>query len=463
MPHGKVKILLVSLLCSFALAFFLGEIESKRLSHQASIKLTQSNEKQIAFLENLFLSISVALNQTSDLYQGQCNADVLKFMRKSIYNIDGVIEIGIVKQGDTRGILTCSSWGKSKVQVRNPEPHEGFQFSGPHNSNLYNETIYIIKKSTEQNEFNALIKHTSIDNLLQNIKIDTKSKGADLKYNEAEMPSEHVSNLYYSYQDKQNLNASSVYYISIFVLSFLFFQFVSIPFLTFLSGKKRLKRKIYSDSFFNVYQPIIDSQNGAVFSYEIFTRCKDQEHAAGIISSIKKYNLYVDHTLWQLDKLSTERNHFHCKNFQINLSAKHLLNSKVMAYLSSIDSASRQEIIIEITEDEDLFLNREKIQKAIMMLKQLGYRFALDDFGSGFSNFSYIFEFDFDFIKIDKSILKSKNAEFLVPFIEIFKTLNLPCIIEGVEDSDDQQRLTSIDVRYHQGWFYGKPQKAGMA
>jgi len=463
MSHRKVKITLVSLLCSFGLAFFLGEAESKRLSQQASAELAQKNEKQIAFLENLFHSISLVLNQTSDLYQGQCNTDVLNFMRKSIFNIDGVIEIGVVKQGNNRGTLTCSSWGESEIQVRNPEYHEGFKFSGPHISNLYNEQIYVIKKSTQEIEFNALIKHTSIDNLLQNIKIDTNPKGADLGTNEAELPSEFISNLYYSYQDKQELNASYVFYLSIFVLSFLFFQFISIPFLTFLTDKKRLKRKIYSDTFFNVYQPIIDSKSGSVFSYEIFTRCQDQEHAVSIINSIKKHNLYVDHTLWQLDKLSTERSHFHCKNFQINLSAKHLINSKMMDYLASIDAAARQEIIIEITEDEDLFLNREKIQMTIKTLKELGYRFALDDFGSGFSNFSYIFEFDFDFIKIDKSILKSKNGEFLVSFIEIFKTLNIPCIVEGVEDKEDQDRLTSLDVRYHQGWLYGKPKKAGMA
>ena len=460
MSQRKVKILLVSLVCALGLSFLLGEAESERLSSQASAQLIKSNEKQIAFLENLLLSITKVLDNTSNLYTGQCSTSVLNSMRKSIFNIDGVIEIGIVQAGDIRGTLICSSWGESDVQVRNPEAHDGFVFSGPHSSNLYNEQIYVVKKSSQETEFNALIKHKSIENLLQNIKIDTQPLGETLATNYREVPSQYIDNLYYAYQYKQDLNPSYVFYISTFVLSFLFFQFVSIPFLTFLSDRKKLKRKIYSDTFFNVYQPIIDAQNGQVFSYEIFTRHQDQQHAIHLINNIKKHNLYIDHTLWQLSKLATEREQFACKNFQINLSAKHLVDGRMTAYLSSIDPEQRQEIIIEVTEDEDLFLNREKIQKTIKMLKELGYRFALDDFGSGFSNFSYIFEFDFDFIKIDKSILKSKNGEFLVPFIEIFKTLNIPCIIEGVENKEDQDRLNSLDIRYHQGWFYGRPQKA---
>ncbi|BFM51177.1 EAL domain-containing protein [Marinomonas sp. THO17] len=449
----------MSLVCALGLSFLLGEAECQRLSSQASKQLVKDNEKQIAFLENLLFSITKVLDDTSYLFTGECSTQVLNNMRKSIFNIDGVIEIGIVKAGEITGTLICSSWGETNVQVRNPEAHDGFVFSGPHISNIYNEKIYVVKKSSQDTEFNALIKHKSIENLLQNIKIDTQPLGSKLAINYREMPSQYIDNLYYAYQYRQDINPSFVFYISTFVLSFLFFQFISIPFLTFLSDRKKLKRKIYSDSFFNVYQPIIDAQNGQIFSYEIFTRHHDQPHAIDLINNIKKHNLYIDHTLWQLNKLSIEREQFACKNFHINLSAKHLIDSRITNYLSSIEVKQRQEIIIEITEDEDLFLSREKIQKTIKMLKALGYRFALDDFGSGFSNFSYIFEFDFDFIKIDKSILKSKNGEFLVPFIEIFKTLNIPCIIEGVEDREDRDRITSLDIRYHQGWFYGRPQK----
>ena len=460
MSLNKMKVFFVSLIGAFLLSFLLGVTESGRLSHQRSEQLIEQNNKQISFLENVFASITLILEQTSFLYDGECSDALLNFMHKSIFNTDGAIEIGIF---DRDGTAICTSWGKKGFSVRRPTPHDGFVFSGPHTSNFYGERISVVKKTTEDYEFNMLIKQSSIGNMLQNIMLSSaKKSGDELKEYENELKSKFVSNIFYTYQHQEHIKASNLFYLSIFLLSFSLCYFIIIPYVTFSFHKASLKRKILTDVFFNVYQPIIDAENNAVFSYEIFTRCKGQDNAINIIKDIRRYNLHVEHTLRQLEKLEEEKHRFHCENFQVNLSAKHLTDDRMISYLSKIGITSRRELIIEITEDEDLFKHREKVKDSIQLLRNLGYRFALDDFGSGFSNFSYIFEFEFDFIKIDKSVLRFKNDAFFQSFVKIFNTLETPCIIEGVEDDADKLKLGSTEIQYHQGWLYGKPQKAPL-
>ncbi|MGJ8647251.1 MAG: EAL domain-containing protein [Marinomonas colpomeniae] len=454
----KMKVFIVSLLGAFLLSFLLGETESGRLSHQRSEQLIEQNNKQFFFIENVFASMTLILEQTSFLYDGKCSNALLNFMRKSIFNTDGAIEIGII---DRNGNAICTSWGKKNFSVKKPVSHEGFLLSGPHTSNFYDERISVIKKTTDDYEFNMLIKQSSVRNLLQNIQISSSPKGeGKLKPYENEIQSKFVSNIFYTYQSQEHIKASNLFYFSIFLLSFSLFYFIIIPYLVFSFNKASLKRKILTDVFFNVYQPIIDTKNNTVFSYEIFTRCKGQNNAISIIKDIKRYNLHVEHTLRQFEKLEEEKERFDCQNFQVNLSARHLTDDRMVTYLSKIAIASRREIIIEITEDEDLFKNRKKVKDSIRQLRNLEYRFALDDFGSGFSNFSYIFEFEFDFIKIDKSVLRFKNDAFFQSFVKIFDTLETPCIIEGVEDEADKLKLDNIEIQYHQGWLYGKPKKA---
>ncbi|MEP3348489.1 MAG: EAL domain-containing protein [Marinomonas sp.] len=460
MPLKKMKILIISLVCALMLSLLLGEAESRRLSSNESSLVMAKNQKQIDFLENLFQSITLTLNKTAELYNGTCSNDLKVFMRKSIFNIDGVIELGIVQSTGNKGMLVCNSWGNNHFEVKKPQNHDDFIFSGPHASNMYEEQIFVIKKTVDDYEFNALIKQPSTKNLLQSVKLSTASNNLSLGPMEKETPSNFISNLSYVYQYKALVNTSGLFYASTFLLSFALFQLLIIPYLIFTFDKSNLKRRIIKGDFFNVYQPIIDASNGEIFSYEIFTRAQGHDNALSIIKSIKHYNLHVEHTLRQLDKLEEEKAQLGCQNFQVNLSAKHLTDKKIINYLSKISTASRREIIIEITEDEDLFKHRLKVKEAMRRLRELEYRFALDDFGAGFSNFSYIFEFEFDFIKIDKSVLKFENTEFFLSLVKVFNTLKMPCIIEGVEDDADKKKLDLIDIKYHQGWLYGRPEKA---
>ena len=96
-------------------------------------------------------------------------------------------------------------------------------------------------------------------------------------------------------------------------------------------------------------------------------------------------------------------------------------------------------------------------------LKTLGCRFALDDFGSGLSSFSYLKNLPVDFLKIDGAFVKdmaNSPVDFAVvkAINEIGKVLGKQTIAEFVENERISEKLARIGVDYAQGYGIGRPQ-----
>ena len=104
-------------------------------------------------------------------------------------------------------------------------------------------------------------------------------------------------------------------------------------------------------------------------------------------------------------------------------------------------------------------------QQFIRELKQMGCRFALDDFGAGFSSFYYLKRFDVDYVKIDGSFIRDLatdegNRIFVKAVCDIAKGLNkqVQVIAEWIEDREVMKILTEMDtVVYGQGFLFHRP------
>lgn len=149
----------------------------------------------------------------------------------------------------------------------------------------------------------------------------------------------------------------------------------------------------------------------------------------------------------------------------INLSPKSLI---VGNYADSIThliqkyDISKDHIVFEITERETV-KNFSLLEKFVMNLKMAGYKFAIDDFGSGFSSFHYIKKFPIDYLKIDGEFIininkDKKDKAFVHSILTLAKELNVKTVAEYVEDEEIVATLKEMGVDYLQGFHIGRPQ-----
>ncbi len=101
-------------------------------------------------------------------------------------------------------------------------------------------------------------------------------------------------------------------------------------------------------------------------------------------------------------------------------------------------------------------------QKFMSSMKDLGVKFALDDFGSGVSSFSYLKNLPVDYLKIDGSLVKNiLNEEYNLAIVnlinEVAHLMGIETIAEFVDNDQILEHLKKISIDYAQGYFLGKP------
>ena len=123
--------------------------------------------------------------------------------------------------------------------------------------------------------------------------------------------------------------------------------------------------------------------------------------------------------------------------------------------------ANPRKLVLEIT--ESVFAeNIEDIIQKMKALKTMGVRFALDDFGVGYSSLSQLRNLPLDEIKIDQSFVKnitnySIDLAIAKSIIEIAKSLKILAVAEGIETEAQRELLTAYGCYVHQGYLFAKP------
>ena len=88
-----------------------------------------------------------------------------------------------------------------------------------------------------------------------------------------------------------------------------------------------------------------------------------------------------------------------------------------------------------------------------------GYRFYLDDFGSGYSNFNCLLQLPFQFIKLDAGLIHDSQADhgLIRTLCTLFHNMNLKVIAEGAETQQDVENLKKYGIDRIQGYYFAKP------
>jgi EAL domain-containing protein (putative c-di-GMP-specific phosphodiesterase class I) len=214
------------------------------------------------------------------------------------------------------------------------------------------------------------------------------------------------------------------------------------------------------------FQPIMDNKTSKINKYECLARLLDENNNVispslfiPIAKRIKVYNEVTKIIIEKSFKLF-EANDY---EFSINLSMEDIVNSEMFNFILQklkLSSASNR-VIFEIVESEAI-QDFEKIARFIKEIKRYGARIAIDDFGDGYSNFSYLIKMNVDFLKIDGSLIKDidtdRNAYLVVETIVDFASkLGVETIAEFVHSSTVMDKVKEMGIKYSQGYHIDKP------
>jgi len=230
---------------------------------------------------------------------------------------------------------------------------------------------------------------------------------------------------------------------------------------------KKLNWAIENDKIQPFFQPIYDNKTNRIVSAECLIRLLDKDNKIispyYFLTIAKKSKLYSKLTKIMIQKSCQYFEHLDC-DFSINLSVEDILDIDIVNYISKsiLQYNVANKIILELLETEEIE-NYEEVSSFIFEMKSLGCRIAIDDFGSGYSNFEYLLKLNIDYIKIDGSLIKNletdKNALIVVETIVDFaQKLNIKVIAEYVHNEGVYNKVKQLGIDRSQGFHLAEPQ-----
>ena len=214
------------------------------------------------------------------------------------------------------------------------------------------------------------------------------------------------------------------------------------------------------------YQPIYNYDKEGIEKFECLMRIVDEGKVYTpyrFLDIAKKTKLYPRLTYRVIEK-STAAFANNSFEFSINLTIDDLLNQGLIEFL--LERAKLHGVlnrmVVEIVESEEM-QNYEEILGVIKSLKSCGVKIAIDDFGSGYSNYEYLSSLQADYVKIDGSLIKSickdeKVRSVVSSIIDFARKYDMKTIAEFVSDENLDKEARALGIDYAQGYFYGEPQ-----
>ena len=232
----------------------------------------------------------------------------------------------------------------------------------------------------------------------------------------------------------------------------------------------RINNALDNNDFVLYFQQISSLNNKTHEHYEVLVRMLDKDGKTippnSFIPAAERFNIMSTVDSWVIHNtlLIMQENRNSHINFSVNLSGQSLGDLKFMENcISQIESSTidPNKLCFEITETA-MIANLADAIRSISILRGLGCKIALDDFGSGLSSFAYLKNLPVDYLKIDGSLIKDMendpvNITMVKSIIHIAKSMKLETIAEYVENDTTLNILTGLKIDYVQGYGIAKP------
>lgn len=234
-----------------------------------------------------------------------------------------------------------------------------------------------------------------------------------------------------------------------------------------------VKKATKNKTFKVYYQPIYDTKKKKIVAAEALIRLIDDElgfispeifiplaEREGYILEIGRFVFEEVCRFYSESKLKNRGIDY----IEVNLSAIQCMHSELANEFIEImqeHGLTFDQINFEITETSAMDSNIAVTQNMNCFVDN-GVDLSLDDYGTGYSNLSYLYHLPFSFVKIDKSILWSaeKNEKASITLENIFKmakNLSMKIVVEGVETEEHIKKLLNLECDYFQGYYFSKP------
>ena len=233
-----------------------------------------------------------------------------------------------------------------------------------------------------------------------------------------------------------------------------------------------LTRGIREKRFEMYYQPIYNLKEGMYTSAEALIRLKDPEYGyipPGLfIPSAERRNLILPIGSFVLDSVfrfaaRPDFEELGLHYIELNLSVEQLLQDNLVSEIQELQNRygiSSVRINLEITESAAGLQSKVGLRN-ISDLRERMFTFALDDYGTGYSNITRAVDLPLSLVKIDKSIIdriETRKGESMIrSTIQMMHEIGFQVVAEGVETEEQYHILDYMDCDYIQGYYFAKP------
>lgn len=213
------------------------------------------------------------------------------------------------------------------------------------------------------------------------------------------------------------------------------------------------------------YQPIFDNTLRKITKFECLSRLVDDDtmlYPIDFFDIARQKDMIGDIAYLVIDNSFKVFQH-NQYDFSINITEENIHDAKMIDYLNNQCKKyhiNPSRIILEILEDVEICDN-DLLLRHIFMLKDMGFKIAIDDFGYANSNFGRLIKMQIDYIKIDGHFIKnittdSMSYKIVKSIVNFAKTINVKCVAEYVHSKAIQDMIETLGIEYSQGYYIGE-------
>jgi len=223
--------------------------------------------------------------------------------------------------------------------------------------------------------------------------------------------------------------------------------------------------------FSMAFQPIINTATGETFAHEALVRGPDGASAGSVFESVNAGNQYRFDQCCRVKAIELAARVGIEEYLSINFMPNAVYNPE-LCIRTALAAAKKwnfptDKIIFEITESEEID-NLAHLRNIINHYQAIGFKTAIDDFGSGFAGLNLLADFRVDIVKLDMALVRDIDASasrraIIRGIMGVAEEISMQVIAEGVETIAEWKCLQDLGVDYFQGFLFARPAFEALA